>query len=284
MLRKMQQVWSRVLLGNPQSSLLGTLPGAIFGTLVCWSSTAIEGQAGVLLNLEAVPIGTTLTDGVALFQHTNAKHKNPDAFLTTQGDQRKPNDDGFVAAFNGASANAGNPEAIFSGGKTHTIVLGDIPVTSDNAFRVFLFDANQNQSEGDDHIDITMLQLFTSTSASLTSIADLTTANMIYDLDDSEDFTLRVDGSVGTGGADMYFFVPNGLFGSNEATNVYLFYQYTNFNDGTEAWTLDKNSTYVNPSGGEVPEPTTLALWTLGGSLALLRRSRRKRTATLKMM
>lgn len=166
MLRKMHQVWSRVLLGNPQSSLLGTLPGAIFGTLVCWSSTA---------------------------------------------------------------------------------------------------------------------QVFTSTSASLTSIADLTTANMIYDLDDSEDFTLRVDGSVGTGGADMYFFVPNGLFGSNEATNVYLFYQYTNFNDGTEAWTLDKNSTYVNPSG-EVPEPTTLALWTLGGSLALLRRSRRKRTATLKMM
>jgi hypothetical protein len=233
----------------------------------------MEVKAGVLLNLEAVPIGTTLTDGVALFQHTNNKHKNPDAFLTTQKDETT---DGFVAAFNGASANAGNPEAIFSGGKTHTIVLGDIPVTSDNAFRVFLFDANQNQSEGDDHIDITMLQIFTSTSASLTSIADLTTASMIYDLDDSEDFTLRVDGSVGTGGADMYFFVPNGLFGSNEATNVYLYYQYTNFNDGTEAWTLDKNSTYVNPSG-EVPEPTALALWTLGGSLALVRRSRRKR-------
>jgi len=273
MLRKMQKVGTRVLLGYPQASLLGTLPGAIFATLVCWSSTAMEVKAGVLLNLEAVPIGTTLTDGVALFQHTNNKHKNPDAFLTTQKDETT---DGFVAAFNGASANAGNPEAIFSGGKTHTIVLGDIPVTSDNAFRVFLFDANQNQSEGDDHIDITMLQIFTSTSASLTSIADLTTASMIYDLDDSEDFTLRVDGSVGTGGADMYFFVPNGLFGSNEATNVYLYYQYTNFNDGTEAWTLDKNSTYVNPSG-EVPEPTALALWTLGGSLALVRRSRRKR-------
>jgi hypothetical protein len=130
-----------------------------------------------------------------------------------------------------------------------------------------------------------MLQLFTSASASLTSLADLTTANMIYDLDKpNNDFTLRVDGSVGTGGADMYFFVPNALFGSNEAINVYLFYQYTNFNDGREAWSLDKNSTYVNPSGGEVPEPTTLALWTLGGSLALLRRSRRKRTATLKMM
>lgn len=231
MLRKMQKVCSRVLLGYPQAALLGTIPGAVFGTLVCWSSTAMEAQAG-FLNLEAVPIGNFLTDGVALFQHTNNKHKNPDAFSTTQND------------------------------------------------------ANQNQSEGADHIDITMLQLFTSTSASLTSIADLTTANMIYDLDKpNNDFTLRVDGSVGTGGADMYFFVPNGLFGSNEAINVYLFYQYTNFNDGTEAWTLDKNSTYVNPSGGgEVPEPTTLALWTLGGSLALLRRSRRKRTATLKMM
>lgn len=278
MLRKMQQVWSRVLLGNPQVSLLGTIPGAIFGTLVFWSSTAMEAQAG-FLNLEAAPIGTIFTDGVALFQHINKeKHKNPDAFLTTQDDQKKPNDDGFVAAFNGASANSGNPEAIFSGGKTHTIVLGDIPVTSDNAFRVFLFDANQNQSEGEDHIDITMLQLFTSASASLTSLADLTTATKIYDLDKpNNDFTLRVDGSVGTGGADMYFFVPNALFGSNEAINVYLFYQYTNFNDGTEAWALDKNSTYVNPSGGEVPEPTTLALWTLGGSLALLRRSRRKR-------
>jgi hypothetical protein len=281
MLRKMQKVWSRVLLGYPKTPLLGTIPGAILGTLVCWSSTAMEAQAG-FINLEVVPIGTALGDGVAVFQHTNNKHKNPDAFLTTQDDQKKPNDDGFVAAFNGASANAGNPEAIFSGGKTHTIVLGDIPVTSDNAFRVFLFDANQNQSELDDHIDITMLQVFTSASASLTSIADLTTANLIYDLDNPTltnpvDGKVRIDGSVGTGGADMYFFVPNGLFGSNEAINVYLYYQYTNFNDGTEAWTLDKNSTYVNPTGGEVPEPTTMALWTLGGSLALLRRSRRKR-------
>ena len=70
MLRKMQQVWSRVLLGYPQASLLGTIPGAIFGTLVFWSSTAMEAQAG-FLNLEAAPIGTIFTDGVALFQHIN---------------------------------------------------------------------------------------------------------------------------------------------------------------------------------------------------------------------
>ena len=279
MLQKMQKVWSRVLRGYPKAPLLGTIPGAILGTLVCWSSTAMEAQAG-FINLEVVPIGTALGDGVAVFQHTRKDHAK-NVFLTTQDDQKKPNDDGFVAAFNGASANAGNPEAIFGGGKTRTIVLGDIPVTSDNAFRVFLFDANQNQSELDDHIDITKLQVFTSTSASLTSIADLTTATLIYDLDNPTltnpvDGKVRVDGSVGTGGADMYFFVPNRLFGSDEAINVYLFYEYTNFNDGFETWMLDKNSTYVNPNA-EIPEPTTMALWTLGGSLALFRRTRRKR-------
>ncbi|MFM7977028.1 MAG: hypothetical protein ACKO8U_18315, partial [Pirellula sp.] len=136
--------------------------------------------AGVLLDLESVPLGTVLNNGVGRFQHTNAKHSNPDAFLTTQKDENK---DGFVAAFNGASANnAGNPDAIFGGGKTHTIVLGDIPTTTDGFFRVFLFDANQNQSNSDDHIDITMLQVFTSNSNSLTSISQLgTSATMVYD-------------------------------------------------------------------------------------------------------
>ena len=87
--------------------------------------------AGVLLDLESVPIGTVLNNGVGRYQHTNAKHSNPNTFLATQDDE---NEDGFVAAFNGASADAGNPEAIFGGGKTHTIILGDIPTTSDGFF------------------------------------------------------------------------------------------------------------------------------------------------------
>ncbi|MFM7518357.1 MAG: hypothetical protein ACKO3V_15580 [Pirellula sp.] len=230
--------------------------------------------AGVLLDLESVPIGTVLNNGVGRFQHTNNKHKNPDAFLTTQDDE---DDDKFVAAFNGSSADAGNPEAIFGGGKTHTIVLGDIPTTTDGFFWVFLFDANQNQSNSDNHIDITMLQVFTSNSNSLTSISQLgTSATMVYDMDDFDDFTVRVDGSVGTGGADMYLYLPNSVFvavGATSSTNVYLYYQYTYFNDGAEAWLLDKKFTYTNP---EVPETASMALWATSGLVGLVYRARRK--------
>ncbi len=230
--------------------------------------------AGVLLDLESVPIGTVLNNGVGRYQHTNAKHSNPNTFLTTQNDENK---DGFVAAFNGASADAGNPEAIFGGGKTQTIILGDIPTTSDGFFRVFLFDANQNQSNSDDHIDITMLQVFTSGDPTLTSISQLgTSATMVYDMDDFDDFTVRVDGSVGSGGADMYLYLPNSIFvaaGATSSTNVYLYYQYTNFNDGPDAWLLDKDFTYSNPS---VPEPASMALWATSGLAGLVYRARRK--------
>ncbi len=231
--------------------------------------------AGVLLDLESVPIGTVLNNGVGRYQHTNAKHSNPNTFLATQDDE---NEDGFVAAFNGASADAGNPEAIFGGGKTHTIILGDIPTTSDGFFRVFLFDANQVQSNTNDHIDITMLQVFTSSSNSLTSISQLgTSATMVYDMDDFDDFTVRVDGSVGSGGADMYLYLPNSIFvaaGATSSTNVYLYYQYTNFNSGPDAWLLDKNFTYTNPE--LVPEPASMALWATSGLAGLVYRARRK--------
>lgn len=240
-------------------------------------STSNHARAGVLLDLESVPLGTSLTNGVGIFQHTSRKHRNPDAFLTTQDDNTS---NGFVAAFNGASANpAGNPEAIFSGGKTHTIVLGDVPTTTDGLYRVFLFDANQNQSELDDHIDISMLQVFTSASASLTSISQLgpPNANKVYDLDSIQDYTVRVDGSVGSGGADMYFFLPQSIFtaaGATAATNVYLFYEYSNFNDGPDAWLLDKKLPYTNPN---VPEPAAMALWAVGGSMGMIWSKRRKR-------
>lgn len=265
-------------------------------------------HAGVVLNLELTSLGTVLTTNYALFQHTDTKHPKLDAFLTTQDDysgtsrgggatgggngkgngggnggggSASGTGDGIIAAFNGASASAGNPEAIFNGGtpdKTHTILLGDIPTTSDGLYRVFLFDANQNQSEADDHVDITMIRLFTSSSNSLTDISQLASQTLIYDLslDDGIDY-VRVDGSIGTGGADMYFYLPNTMFvskGATDTTNVYLYYEYSNFNDGPEAWSLDKSSTYSNPT---VPEPAAMVLWACGGLGGLFWRRRRSR-------
>ncbi|MFM8573272.1 MAG: hypothetical protein ACKOAU_16870, partial [Pirellula sp.] len=86
--------------------------------LTCLGMFCPGAWGGILLDLESVPLGTVLTNGVGRFQHTNSKHSSTDAFLTTQNDH---DGDGYVAAFNGASANpTGNPEAIFGGGKTHT--------------------------------------------------------------------------------------------------------------------------------------------------------------------
>lgn len=247
--------------------------------LTCLGMFCPGAWGGILLDLESVPLGTVLTNGVGRFQHTNSKHSSTDAFLTTQNDH---DGDGYVAAFNGASANpTGNPEAIFGGGKTHTIQLGDIPTTTDGFFRVFLFDANQNQSEVDDHVDIEMLKVYTSSLGTLTDLTQLGTslAPQVYDMDSFKDYTLRVDGSVGTGGADMNFYLPNSVFsgpGVNNSTFIYLYYQYTNFNDGPDAWMLDRDFTYTNP---EVPEPASMALWFAGGTAGLIWRNRRKRVA-----
>jgi len=190
--------------------------------------------------------------------------------------------DGVIAAFNGFAADPGNPEAIFNGGtpsKTHTILLSDIPLTSDSYYRVFLFDANQNQSEFEDHVDITMIRVFTSSDPNLVDIGQLSSQNLIYDLFATDDINyVRVDGSVGTGGADMYFFLPNSLFTFPDISitnpNVYLYYEYRNFNDGADTWSLDISSTYSNPT---LPEPTTMALWAFGGGAGVFLRSRRKR-------
>jgi len=74
----------------------------------------------------------------------------------------------------------------------------------------------------------------------------------------------------------MYMYLPNSIFvaaGATSSTNVYLYYQYTNFNDGAEAWLLDKDFTYSNP---EVPEPASLVLWATSGLVGLVYRTRRK--------
>lgn len=260
------------------------------------------------------------TTGKALFQHTNTKHPKLDTFLTTQDDHSGTTGsggatgggngstgggngsgtgsgngngssggsgslagDGVIAAFNGSAADPGNPEAIFNGGtpaKTHTILLSDIPLTIDSYYRVFLFDANQNQSEFEDHVDITMIRVFTSSDPNLVDIGQLSSQNLIYDLFATDDINyVRIDGSVGTGGADMYFFLPNSLFTFPDISvtnpNVYLYYEYRNFNDGADAWSLDVSSTYVNPT--TTPEPATMALWSVGAGAGIFLRSRRKR-------
>ncbi|MEK0424924.1 MAG: hypothetical protein RJB11_1015 [Planctomycetota bacterium] len=255
----------------------------------------------------------------ALYQHTDIKHSNRDDFLTTQDDYPGTGSggatgggngangggngangggnggggsgggnggtlgDGTIAAFNGDYASPGNPEAIFNGStppKTHTIRLGDIPLTTDGKYRVILFDANQNQPADQDHVDIRLIRLFTSTTTPpLIDISQLTGQTLVYDslaYDNIEYIT--VAGNTGTGGADMYFYVPNALFtnqGSTDTSYIYLYFEYTNFNDGPDTWSLDKNFTYTNPA--HTPEPAAMALWATGGALGIVYRTRRKR-------
>ena len=235
---------------------------AIFSTLV--ALVIFTSQARAAISLADYPLGTVVSVGDALFQHTDTKHTNPDAFLTTQDDHSNPLD-GIVAAFNGSAVSTGNPEAIFSGGKTHTILVSDIPTTTDDIYRVFLFDGNQDKSGSDTYIDIMSLKVYISMDANLDELTGLASLTPIYDLDALGDVTLRVDGNVGSGGADMFFYLPDYLFGTDEAKNVYLSYAYTNFNDGPDAWLLDKDFTYTNP----VPEPATFAIWSVVGLFGL---------------
>jgi hypothetical protein len=67
-------------------------------------------HAGIVINLEATTLGQVLSAGgpsSALFQHTNAKHSNAAAFLTTQDDHSGTGSGGATGGGNGAGGGNG---------------------------------------------------------------------------------------------------------------------------------------------------------------------------------
>jgi len=219
------------------------LAGVTFGNLVDLSVntsgtvTAATGQDTIFERYNAPPTGT----GVF----------NPFVRIQNKGTEKGYNTDGSLEF---------DQKQGQTGGKnwTHSLKLGDIPVTNGNI--QFLLDINQSQGGDNRYLSLDVMQIFLADSGSLDNYAS-GLGTLIYDLGDN---WVKMDNSVfhpGSGTGDIRVTIPKDTsWSSNKYLYLYSeFGQHDSSNGGFEEW------------AAAIPEPVTIALLGLG-ALGLLRK------------
>jgi len=181
----------------------------------------------------------------------------------------------------GFNNNEASPESPFvDTSKTSSLTLDAVPIVNYGGTfcREFLLDNNQ-ESGGISKSLIQLTQLEIYTVDNNPNINDLTTlratGTLAYSLDDAADNgTVDIDADPpGSGKADMFLYVPDSyftVFSDETTTNVYLYCEFQNNNDGFEEWAVRLAD---NPGGGDpVPEPASLGL--IGIALLAARKRR----------
>ena len=220
---------------------------------------------------------------------------NHDLFLCLSSNESKApggggnelNPNGFAAGYNYGTGTPSPTETVFdpsAGGLEYLVepfidianplALSEIPLVGD--YRVILFDSNQTGS--DQFLNIPTLELYTSATEPVTSIADVQSGSLAYNLDGGgTDRTVVATGNTGTSRWNMALYIPDSNFvrapGGDSATYVHMYTQHLNDNDGFDHWGVDSGLDY-----DMVPEPSQSILLTLAGCLAVFLRRRPSRS------
>ncbi len=156
-----------------------------------------------------------------------------------------------------------------TGGKkwTHSLKLGDIPVSNGNI--QLLLDINQSQGGNNKYLSLDVMKIFLADSGSLDNYAS-GLGTLVYDMGDN---WVKMDSSVfhpGSGTGDVRVTIPKNPGWSSDK----YFYLYSEFgrhnssNGGFEEWAIA-----IIPAA--VPEPAAITLLGLG-ALSLLRKHFRR--------
>jgi hypothetical protein len=155
---------------------------------------------------------------------------------------------------------------------THNLQLFQLPVVTigNDQFYEFSLDINQISSGMNSLLSLDRVQLFTTSTASLTTANLGAAATLRYDLDANEDNWIRMDYNLasGSGQGDVRMFIPISALGNALGSDyVYMYSQFGlhhESNDGFEEWAVRT----------AVPAPGALAPLLLGATVLTRRRRR----------
>ena len=163
--------------------------------------------------------------------------------------------DGDEGGFNSDFNDPSNPN--INAAKTRTLRVQDLAAVNIGGtfYYEFRVDINEVKSGNNPLISLDQFKLYTSASATITSLTDLGGATLRYDLDNLSDRTVLMKQDSSGGGTDDYsVYVPVNLFAGALPTDfVYLFAQMGakggdyEADDGFEEWRALTNDLLPNP-------------------------------------
>ena len=236
--------------------------GFLFICILCFV-TFVGPAEGLVLDLTTAGSSGNI-DGV-IFQQYSPKSTgsgNIDSFVRIQsfGVQHGYNTDYRPLEFDE------NTTATF----THSLLVSSVPIVNMDGidYLEFLLDINQN---GENILSMDAFEIALHNSGNLIGYSSIF-ASTIYNLDSGGDNYVLLDYSLngGSGQGDMLAYVPASLF---EGLGDYI-YLYSRFgensaaDDGYEEWAHGIGEPVI-------PEPATILLFGIGGSVVLRRKRRR---------
>jgi hypothetical protein len=153
---------------------------------------------------------------------------------------------------------------------THDIQYEDLVLATIGGedYYKFLLDINESNGHDNEYLQLTSVQIFTRSGA-ITSTDEtldhLGTKRFDSDLGPDGDTTVDLNYALnpGSGGGDMFLYVPVSLFaGTLPSDYVYFYSAFNNSDAGFEEWAMLQNGGPVNHA--PVPEPGTMTLLATG--------------------